>query len=141
MTVIELRTAVSPQVADLLAPERVRHGALSCIVSGTTPESLRTGAVAACGALAPVWLAWADEIETLNAHGVTGRSTRDAAKIALVLGTATEDYRRPEAYRDVPAMRRRVLLIADEMDALLAEGFDPALYVKEIDQACGVASV
>ncbi|HEX3962422.1 MAG TPA: hypothetical protein VHZ03_38305 [Trebonia sp.] len=126
-------------IVDLLAPEEIRRAALSCIVSGTTPELLRTRLVAVAGVLADVWLAWADEIETLNAHGVAGQSARDAAKIALVLGRATEDYRRPEAYRDLPVMRRRVLLIADEMDALIAEGFDAVVYAKEIDQACGGA--
>lgn len=31
-----------------------------------------------------------------------------------------------------------LLVTADEMDILLAEGFDPAVYEEEIDHACGL---
>jgi hypothetical protein len=122
----------------LLSTERIRHDALSCIVIGTTPEMLREAAASLQIAdLGPMWLALADEIELLAACGVTGRSARDAAKIALVANDATAaDFRAPEAYRDLPGTRRRVRMIADEMDALRADGFDPAAYEKEIDLAC-----
>lgn len=127
-------------IADALAPEKVRHGALSCLVSRIPSELLRTGLVAACGDLAPVWLAWADEVDLLAAHGFTGSTPREAAKIALVMGDATAaDYRNPKAYRDIPEIRHWVRTVADEMDELLAEGFDPEVYAKEIDQALGGA--
>lgn len=134
------RPAVAPAeyIAGLLAPGRVRRSALSCLVVGTTPEMLRTGAVTACPGLQPVWLAWASEIEALTAHGVTGRTARDAAKIALAVNdSAAGDFRRPGVYPGAPGTRRRVALIAGEMDALTAEGFDAEVYAKEIEQACG----
>lgn len=127
-------------VAGLLAPEEIRRGALSSIVIGDTPGFLRELARRRVAGLEAVWLAWAGEIEMLAAHGVTGRTARDAAKIALVVNDATAaDFRRPEAFREVPAVRSRVRAVADEMDRLAAEGFDPAVYAKEIDAALGGA--
>jgi hypothetical protein len=137
-----LTTLTDPQahaqyVAECLAPEKVRHGALSALLGQVAPETLRTGAVAASPDLAPVWLAWADEAEALATCGISGQSPRDAAKLALVTGGTAAQFRSPRAYPGQPARRRRVRRIADEMDLLLAEGFDPEVYAKEIDQALG----
>jgi hypothetical protein len=126
--------------ASLLIPGKVRRSALSCITGGITPETLRTGLVDACPDLAPVWQAWADELDLLAAHGFSGSTPREAAKIALTAGDATAgDLRQPGIYPGAPAMRRRAALIAGEMDALLAEGFDAAVFEKEISEACGGA--
>jgi hypothetical protein len=122
-------------VADCLAPEKVRHSALSCIMTGHSPELLRTGLVEACPDLKPVWLAWADEIEALTACGVSCQTDRDAAKLALVIGATAARFRHPQSYWDLPVMKLRAPAIAGEMDELLAEGFDPEVYAKEIDQA------
>jgi hypothetical protein len=134
------REANARYVAECLAPEKVRHGALCALLGRVAPETLRTGVTAACPDLAPMWNAWADEIELLAAHGFTGATPYEAAKIALAVGDATvDDFRNPLAYRDYPEKRRRVLALADEMDALTADGFDAEVYAKEIDQACGGA--
>lgn len=127
-------------IASLLTPGKVRRSALSCIVIGDTAELLRKLAGRRLAGLEALWLAWAGEVELLTAHGVTGRTAREAAKIALVVSDATAaDFRHPMAHRDSPETRRRLLMVADEMDALTAEGFDPAIYEKEIEQACGGA--
>ena len=135
--------AQTQYIADLLAPEEIRRSALGCIAGGTTAEVLRKYASIQLADLTPVWLAWADEIEMLTAHGVTGRPALEAAKLTLAAGNCSAaDLRHAAALELWQATPRgdRLAMVADQMDALLAEGFDPAVYAKEIDQACGGAA-
>jgi len=134
--------AQTQYVAGLLAPEKVRRTALSCIANGTTAEVLRAAAAAQIADFGPAWLAWADEVELLTAHGVTGRTAREAAKITLAIGSCSAADLRQAVVEAWQATARgdRLTAVADEMDALPAEGFDPAVYEKEIDQACGGAA-
>ncbi len=126
--------------ASLLTPGKVRRSALSCIVTRTTAGTLRALAESRTADLGPVWLAWAGEIDLLAAHGFSGSTPREAAKIALAAGDATAgDLRNPRAYQDIPGIRAWARLVADQMDALTAEGFDAEVYAKEISEACGGA--
>jgi hypothetical protein len=138
MTVTESAPAGHAADPSLLAPGQVRRSALSCIVTGTTPEDLRVRAVRACGDLEPVWRAWAAEIETLAARGLTGQSAREAAKIALAEEIAADGLRQGAAAPlTAPARSRRLTAVADQMDALLAEGFNGAAYRRELERKFG----
>ena len=140
MTLTERLAGGHAEDPGLLAPEKVRHSALSCIVTGTTPDDLRVHAVRACGDLEPVWLAWAAEIETLTARGLTGQSAREAAKIALAEEIAAAGLRQGAASPlTAPTRSRRLAMVADQMDELLAEGFGAAACRQEIESKFGGA--
>jgi hypothetical protein len=132
-------------------PDRVRRTALTAIAAGITPACLREqGPETASETLR---LAVAAEIEELTARGVTQRAAsrvirerdrvdpcggkfdehgaRQVARIYLTRSTPDE-IRSGPALEGTPKHRRMFRMIADAMDALLAEGFDPAAVAESV---------
>jgi hypothetical protein len=131
-------------------PDRVRRTAITALAAGITPAYLRGQRAGVPGEA--LRLAVAAEIEELTARGVTRRAAsrvirerdsarpcggtfgehgaRQAARIYLAEGFTPGEMRSGPAREGTPKHRRMFRMIADAMDALLAEGFDPAAFTE-----------
>jgi len=145
------------------SPGSVRRTAITALAAGITPAYLRGQVPGVPGEA--LRLAVAAEIEALTARGVTQRAAarvirerdrvdpcggtfdehgaRQVARIYLAEGLTPGGIRSGPAREDRPEYRRMFRMIADAMDALLAEGFDAEAFREELragDGAAGAAS-
>jgi len=143
-----------------LDPATLRYTALLAIAVEITPAKLRTRSAGTPQAAADRQIA--DEVDYLSARGVTGRAAsralaerdrrlnpgrqhrpyseqdaRQAAGIYLADGMTSGALRADTALRGTPGTRRMFAMVADAMDALLAEGFDPAAYKQQLEARGG----
>lgn len=140
MTVDQAVGADHGEVPPWEDPKHLRVGAVLVIARGITAADLRGWAEEPGNPNAADDLALADEVESLTAHGLTKRhagrarsysllgddSVRLLAKLRLASGVTPRQVRKDEARKQPPNTARFLARIADAMDALLAEGFDPA---------------
>jgi len=134
------------------SPGSVRRTAITALAAGITPAYLRGQVPGVPGEA--LRLAVAAEIEALTARGVTQRAAarvirerdrvdpcggtfdehgaRQVARIYLAEGLTPGGIRSGPAREDRPEYRRMFRMIADAMDALLAEGFDPAAFAESL---------
>jgi hypothetical protein len=137
-----------------LDPRALRYAALLAISTGAGLAWLRTRAAGTPQEITDKQIA--DEAGYLAARGVTMRvarrvsrerdranpayrdrrytlqDARQVARIYLGAGMTSAALREDTALRGTPEERRRFAMIADAMDALLAEGFDAVAYGREL---------